>query len=570
MSFDFSQATIIAGFRPITQTRHFLTLYQSFLALQTLIRTTMCHYYYPRLVILLIEVAELYMSRSSIRFLRDRQLVELDQFAADQTVLDYLRLDERSMGTKEGCAEGDCGACTVVIGEIADGSDEVVYKPVTSCIHLLGMLDGKQLITVDDLAPKPDFELHPVQAAMVDAHASQCGFCTPGFVMSLFALYHQTRPDEQSLDRRTVNDCLAGNLCRCTGYRPITQAALSSCSNVAADRFSRERSLIRESLQQCVDDQDVQVSDDNSERFFAAPASLDHLATLAAAHPLATIVSGGTDVGLWITKSLKVPAAVIYTGRVRGFDRIESNADGSLSIAAGATYQQAEAALTAIHPDVGEVLRRLGSKQIRATGTIGGNIANGSPIGDMAPMLIALDATVELRHGDSTRSLPIERFFVDYGKQDLAAGELLTLIHIPALAQEQHLRCFKLSKRFDQDISCLLVALRLGIQGQQFSEARIAFGGMAGIPKRAAATEAALIGVDVNDHGALTEAISTVNEDYQPLSDMRASATYRSNVAVALLQKAIFEIAQSVSMTASTEAAPITRLREPYSASAGG
>ena len=360
------------------------------------------------------------MARNRVRFVRRGRIVERRDFVPAETLLDHLRLRERACGTKEGCAEGDCGACTVAIGRL-DGDGRVTYQPVNSCILLLGMIDGAEIVTVEDLASS-DGGLHPVQRAMVDLHASQCGFCTPGFVMSLFALYHSGR----RANRAVVNDWLAGNLCRCTGYRPIADAALASCTGEADDAFTKRAVETAGLLAELSDDADLFAG--NDETFLAAPASEDSLAELCARHPDATIVGGATDVGLWITKQLRDLPRIVHTGRVASLHEVRET-DDRVEIGAAATYAEAEEALGRIDPDVGEMLRRLGSKQVRAAGTVGGNIANGSPIGDSPPVLIALGAAIELRHGDTRRALALEDFFLGYGRQDRAPGEVLTPHH---------------------------------------------------------------------------------------------------------------------------------------------
>ena len=335
-------------------------------------------------------------TRHTIRFLRRGRVVELAHVPPMQTVLDYLRLQEKSRGTKEGCNEGDCGACTVALGRLRNG--RVVYEPVNACILLVGQLDGAELVTVDDLGTSD--ALHPVQQAMVETHGSQCGFCTPGFVMSLFTLYHAG----EAPTRQQIADHIAGNLCRCTGYRPIIEAALKSCTGSAAGRWAREAGNAAKILSGLNDGADVMVGSETS--FIARPAKVETLAGLAAEHPDATIVSGATDVGLWITKQMRQLPKIILTGGVSALHKIEHGPD-HISIGAAATYAEAFAALGNIDPDVGEVLRRLGSTQVRASGSIGGNIANGSPIGDTPPMLIALGATLHLRHGDVERHMPL-------------------------------------------------------------------------------------------------------------------------------------------------------------------
>ena len=458
--------------------------------------------------------------------------MRLDRFAPRTTVLDWLRLQERATGTKEGCAEGDCGACAVVVARERDG--RLVYEPVNSCITLVGQLDGAELITVEDLAD--DGVLHPVQEAMARQHGSQCGFCTPGIVMSLFAHYHECNGTSS---RARINDVLAGNLCRCTGYRPIVDAALEVC-NGADDRFSRNATPRRQALAQLDDKADVLVGDETS--FFAAPATEQSLARLYARHPDATIIAGATDVGLWITKRLLPIEKIIHVGRVAELGHIEENAEG---LAIGATVSLARAApvLGAIDPDVAEVVRRFGSIQVRACGTVGGSIANASPIGDLAPMFIAMGATIELRHGDAIRQIPLERFFLDYGKQDRQKGEFVRRLLLPKLPPSAHFRAYKISKRCDEDISSVLAAFCLTVDGGRIADAKVAFGGMAGIPKRARAVEAVLRGLALADTARWGAAADAVKEDFTPLTDLRASAAYRSRVAANLVVKALAEIA---------------------------
>ena len=400
------------------------------------------------------------------------------------------------------------------------------------------MVDGTEVVTVDDLAAPPNGgRLHPVQRALVDAHASQCGFCTPGIVMSLFTLYHTG----VRADRATVNDWLAGNLCRCTGYRPIADAALACCTGEADDAYARRAAETERRLASLDDGTDLFAGDHDA--FFAAPATEDALAALAARHPDATLVGGATDVGLWITKQLRALPRIVHTGRVASLHEVREEHD-RIEIGAAATYAEAEATLRGIDPDVGEMLRRLGSKQVRAAGTVGGNIANGSPIGDSPPVLIALGATIELRHGEERRRLALEDFFLDYGRQDCAPGEILTRITVPRLGQGEHFRCYKISKRFDQDISALLGAFRFRVDGaSRVTAARIAYGGMAAVPKRAANTEDALVGLHLRDPAGWPAAAEALAEDFSPIGDHRASAAYRMRVAKSLLLKALAEIA---------------------------
>jgi xanthine dehydrogenase small subunit len=470
--------------------------------------------------------------RGKLRFVFRGRVVEIADFAPRTTLLDWLRIDARATGTKEGCGEGDCGACTVVLARERNGRIE--HRPVNACILLLGQCDGAEVLTVEDLSA--DGKLHVVQDAMVTHHGSQCGFCTPGIVMSLFAHYHEApRPTS----RDAICDQLAGNLCRCTGYRPIVDAALEACATVADDRFCLDEGARRAALAQAQDTADLFVGTEAT--FFAAPAHLDTLAALSEAHPDALILSGATDVGLWITKGLQDPRKIIWLGRVAGFDTI-SEAHGRLTLGAGVTHQDALPYLAALHPDLGEVMRRFGSVQVRASGTVGGSIANGSPIGDLAPCLIALGATLDLRLGTHTRSVALENFFIAYRKQDRAPGEVVTAVHVETLDEHSAFRAYKVSKRFDEDISAVLAAFRFSLDGRRITAARIAFGGMAGTPARARQTEAACTGLDLDDAASWRPAIEALAKDYSPLDDLRASARYRSVVAGNLLRKALMEI----------------------------
>ncbi len=469
--------------------------------------------------------------RDAIEFIRNGKKVIVNKVAPSDTLLDYLRLEEGACGTKEGCGEGDCGACTVVLGRPIDG--EMEYRAVNSCIYFLAMVDGQELITVDDLAPSGN-ALHPVQQAMVDHHASQCGFCTPGFVMALFALYHA----DKTINRETVTEQLAGNLCRCTGYRPIVDAALEVCGDKADDLYTKRMHETAKTLSNRPLE-DMFIGTD--ERFFAAPKSINALAELYLKHSDATIVAGATDVGLWVTKRLLNIAKIIYIGDVSGLDGIDIQKTQT-TIGSNVSYDKAEQVLAAINADIAATVRRIGSKQVRASGTIGGNIANGSPIGDMPPMLIALKASITLQKGAKTRDLPLEDFFISYGKQDIGEGEFVKDITIPHLDKNSAFKCYKISKRFDQDISALLGAFHFTLDGKCITSARIAFGGMAEIPKRARATEQALVGLDISTIKAGDPLLDSLDQDFTPLSDMRASAAYRMDAAKGILFKAIIEL----------------------------
>jgi xanthine dehydrogenase small subunit len=471
------------------------------------------------------------MPLAHIRFLRRGKIVQYRPPQPAQTVLDYIRLVERSPGTKEGCNEGDCGACTVALGSVVDG--RMRYEPVNACILLMGQLHGKELITVEDLAK--DGALHPVQQAMVACHGSQCGFCTPGFVMALFTLYQSGhRPS-----RADIVDHLAGNLCRCTGYRPIVEAGMQACKGKIAAKWVRDEAAAV-ALLGTIGDERVFMGDGAS--FIAIPRTADDLAALTAQHPDATIVAGATDVGLWITKQFRPMSKFIFLSAVRELHAIEAR-DGKLMIGAGATYAEAMDHLSKIDPDIGTVMRRLGSTQVRASGTVGGNIANGSPIGDMPPMLIALGATLHLRLGEKTRAMPLEDFFIRYGEQNRARGELVWQIEVPVLAANERFRSYKITKRFDQDISAVMAAFKFQILEDRIEQARVAFGGMAATPKRAAKAELALIGASLASPESWETAIKALADDYAPITDVRASATYRLQTAQNLLRKALTELA---------------------------
>ena len=474
--------------------------------------------------------------RKELTFRCRGQTRSLSGFEPSATLLDWLRDEAGAKGTKEGCGEGDCGACTVVLSRPRDG--RLTYEPVNACILLLGQIDGAEVLTVEDLARGE--VLHPIQQAMVDTHGSQCGFCTPGIVMSLFAHYHGAPATRDSIDV-----ALAGNLCRCTGYRPIIDAALATCQGQPSDEFAASTAARLAALAE-IDGRDLFLGDDAS--FFAAPASEASLADLYARHPDATLLGGATDVGLWVTKRFMKLKKIIWLGRVAKLDAI-SSVDGVLRIGAGAKLDDATSHLTTVHPDLGILLARFGSAQVRASGTVGGNIANGSPIGDLAPALIALGARVELRKGGVARELALEDFFVAYGKQDRASSEYVSAIVVPALSEGQDYRAFKVSKRFDEDISAVMGAFRVTLAGRKVKAARIAFGGMAATPKRASGAEAALVGADLDAPPTWNAARDALLKDFAPLSDMRASAAYRSEVAANLLIRAMIEISGAATPT---------------------
>jgi len=467
--------------------------------------------------------------RESIAFVLNGRRETLRNVPPATTLLNYLRKVKRLTGTKEGCAEGDCGACTVVVGELREG--RVCYRAVNACILLLPMLEGCSVTTVEGVRGR-DGALHPVQQALVDAHGTQCGFCTPGFVMSLYAMYlSEPRPGTAR-----INDVLAGNLCRCTGYGPIMCAAQSMYDLPAPDPGVKEHAD-RAQLQAIAHGETVALECEG--RRFYSPGSLADFARLCAQNPGATILSGATDIGLWITKQHRDVAAFIATSRVSELQAISQDG-ATLRIGAAATWSDLEAVIGRHFPDFGELVRRFGSVQVRNLATIGGNIANASPIADAPPALIALGARVVLREGARRRTLPLEAFFITYGKQDRQPGSFIEAIELPLLQRPERLKCYKLSKRFDQDISAVCGSFNIEITQDKVREARICYGGMAATPKRARNVEAVLIG-QAWTLATVMAALPAVDRDFAPISDVRGSAAYRSQAAKNLLVKYFHE-----------------------------
>lgn len=442
-----------------------------------------------------------------ITFLLNGDCVSLTDVTPTTTLLDWLREERGLTGTKEGCNEGDCGACSVMITD-ASGS-----RALNGCILFLPQIDGKHVTTAEGIAA-PDGTLHPVQQSMVDHHGSQCGFCTPGFIVSMAAAHLNGAKDHDVQ--------LAGNLCRCTGYAPIIRAASD-----AADKPVPDHLLF---LAKNIPAPQVPQTQPNVQSAFH-PRDANDLAEWYAANPDATLIAGATDVGLWVTKQFRDLGKIAFLNQCADLRCITETHD-EIRIGAMATLTDVETVIDPHYPSFAAMIRRYASVQVRNAATLGGNIANGSPIGDGPPPLIALGATLHLRHGDTRRAIPLEDFFIAYGKQDRQPGEFVEAISIPK--QPDTLRCYKLSKRFDQDISAVCGGLNITRDGDMITAARLAYGGMAGTPKRAHAAEAALIGQPFSE-ATMRSAMAAMADDFQPLSDMRASASYRMQTAQNML-----------------------------------
>jgi xanthine dehydrogenase small subunit len=470
----------------------------------------------------------------SIRFILNGEDVALKDVRPTETLLDFLRLKRRLTGTKEGCAEGDCGACTVLVGRLIDG--KLHYESVNACIRFIGSLHATHVVTVEHLAAK-DGTLHPVQQAMVDCHGSQCGFCTPGFVMSMYGLWLAN----SNPDRAEIEKALQGNLCRCTGYEPIVKAAeqvARTRPSALFDPLERTRSDIVARLWAMQGSGTISIT--SGEDRLLVPGSEEALARILSEEPNATVVAGSTDVGLWVTKQMRALNPVVFINHLQELQTITSG-EGGITIGAGVTYTRAFETIASKVPTLGRLITRIGGEQVRNMGTIGGNIANGSPIGDSPPPLIALGATVKLRSTEGTRMLRLEDYFIDYGKQDRRPGEFVESLFVPYPAEDTHFAVYKITKRRDEDITAVLGAFYLTLDEQgDVNDVRIAFGGMAGTPKRARAVENELIGRPWSE-ATIEAARDAFDSDFQPLSDWRATSEYRQLTAKNLLTRFYLE-----------------------------
>jgi xanthine dehydrogenase small subunit len=485
------------------------------------------------------------MATSILRFIRHGQPVSLGNVPPDRTLLELLREDLGATGTKEGCGEGDCGACTVVVGEVA--GDGIKYRAINSCIRLAQSIDGMALWTVEDLAAA-DGTLHPAQEAMVRCHGSQCGFCTPGFVMSLFGMYQNHVARGAAVTRELAVEELSGNLCRCTGYRPIFDAAqqMAQLPTVQVDEKALARQL-RALQAPSVRTEPVEVParasaprqaqdrPGSARTAYLLPRSLEELLSLRASQPQAQLVAGCTDVGLWINKMHMTFDRILDVTQVGELQRIERYRH-HIAIGAAATLTDAFAALLEERPQLRAFAQRFAGLPVRNAGTLGGNIANGSPIGDSMPLLIALGAHLVLLSVRGHRELPLERFYTGYRSNVLAPDEIVAWIKVPRPPAGGLLRAYKISKRFDDDISAVCLAIEMVVENGRVMRIGIGAGGVAATPVRAVSTESFLLGKDWSEQAALAAA-AVLRAEFQPISDMRAGAAYRSQVLGNLLRR---------------------------------
>ena len=468
------------------------------------------------------------MVSDTIQFLLNNKILRIKNPDPNQTILNYVRNDLKMTGTKEGCAEGGCGACTIVIGEL--NKNKIIYKAINACISFLPILNGKQLILVEDLSNGND--LHPVQEAMIKYHGSQCGFCTPGFTMSLFSMHKNNR----SINSEVVDEALSGNLCRCTGYRPIIDAAKSLNNKNDQDKFKQKQNNTIKLLKK-IKSNDIEIN--KSGKKFFAPKTITNLKKILNKHPNAKILSGGTDLSLEVTKFRKEIKTIISLNSIEKLNFIKKNRN-QLEIGATTSLLDFQNLIKNYFLDFHDILKRYGSLQIRNVGTIAGNIATASPIGDTLPILLTLDAKVVVQATNKKKIFPLNDFFISYRKTKLKKGEFIYSIKIP-INKENIFKAYKISKRFDDDISSVCGSFSFLIKKNKITKAVIAYGGMSEIPKRALTVEKKLINSDFSEN-TFSKVVNLINKDFSPIDDMRASKNYRLSVAKNLLLKAFHEI----------------------------
>ena len=471
------------------------------------------------------------MNSDIISFVHKDQIKEIENPDPNETLLNYIRIKLKKTGTKEGCAEGGCGACTVVLGELK--KNKIIYKAINSCITFLPTLQGKQLIVVEDLILK-DGSLHPVQQAMVKYHGSQCGFCTPGFVMSLFSMFKK----KSKFQDNAIKDSIAGNLCRCTGYQPIIKAAKSLKNKNKIDQFTKNKKKIINLLKKI---QDKSIVIYKKDKKYFAPIYIQELKKIIKKNIDSEFLSGGTDLSLRVTKERKNINSIIYVNSIKELNYIKNNKD-YIEIGASTPLIELESYIRKYYPDFTKILKRYGSVQIRNVATIAGNICTASPIGDCLPLLLSLNAQVVLNDFKKKKVLFLDNFFVDYRKTRLKQGEFIHSIRIP-LFKNNNFKAYKISKRIDDDISAVCAAFNLKIEKNKIISVRVAYGGMAAIPKRAINCEKILLNSLVSEK-IIHKAKEALEKDFNPVSDMRASRIYRIEVAKNLLEKCFIEIKQ--------------------------
>jgi len=470
------------------------------------------------------------MTSSIVKFIYKNKIVETNNPDSNETILNYVRTKLKKTGTKEGCAEGGCGACTVVLGELIENN--ITYKAINSCIAFVPSLEGKQLILVEDLISKD--ELHPVQKAMVNYHGSQCGFCTPGFVMSLFAMYKNYSSYKEDI----IKDSIQGNLCRCTGYRPIIDAAKSLNKENKFDHFSKNKKTTL-SLLRKIKQRSITIINDNKKYF--APKSVDELKKILRQEPNSKLLSGGTDVSLIVTKERKDLNSLIYMNSINELNYIKEN-NSYIEVGATTPLINFESFVKKYFPDFSQVLKRYGSVQIRNICTIAGNIATASPIGDTLPLLLVLDSQIVIKDKSKTQILPLNGFFIGYRKTKLKKGQFIHSIRIPLL-KKNIFKAYKISKRIDDDISSVCASFNIEINNNKIKKIRIAYGGMSSIPKRAFNCEKILLNSFLSDK-IIDKAKKLLEKDFKPITDARASKKYRMEVAKNLLEKCFLEVKQ--------------------------
>ena len=469
------------------------------------------------------------MTSNIIKFIHSERIIEIRNPDPNETLLNFVRTKLKKTGTKEGCAEGGCGACTVVLGELKN--NDINYKAVNSCIAFLPTLAGKQLILVEDLISEKNL-LHPVQEAMVKYHGSQCGFCTPGFIMSLFSMFK----NYTKLKNEIINDSIAGNLCRCTGYKPIIKAAKSLNSKNKVDHFYKNKKKTI-SLLKKIGNESIAIYN-KGKRYFA-PRYVSELKKIIKRNTNSQLLSGGTDLSLSVTKERKDINSIIYMNSIKELNYINNN-NKYIEVGATTPLTDFEIYIKKYYPDFNKILKRYGSIQIRNVATIAGNIATASPIGDNLPLLLALDSKVVLQGIKKSKIIPINDFFINYRKTKLKEGQFIHSIRIP-IFNKNIFKAYKISKRFDDDISSVCAAFNLTIENKKIKDIKIAYGGMAATPKRAIYCERVLLKSLITNK-IIDKAKNALEKDFSPINDMRASGRYRKIIAKNLLEKCFLEI----------------------------